>query len=460
MARQSYPAGGPVVCSFACAFRGSLQGSSRRLVAQAAGSLSIAVAGALLAGCAGTGPGPAGAGTDLGGAHWVASWGTAQLVPEGQNALTAEQLRDTTLRQLVRVSLGGSQLRVRLSNAFGTEALAVDGASIGLSNGPGQAGARGLQPLRFGGSTAVTIPAGAEYLSDPVALTHAAGADLAISLHLAAAPARQTGHPGARATSFIAKGNRVLDADWSAAAVGTTKVTRWYQIAGVEVLAAPTVHTVVAIGDSITDGYGVDPDTYGRWTDHLATRLRAAGADEVGVVNAGIGGGRLLRDGLGPNLVSRFERDVLARPGVSHAIVMIGVNDLGVQHRENQDSAAARAALLDDMRQAQRQLVARAHDAGVCVIGATITPYAGSGYYKPGPDNEQDRLAYNRWIRESGVFDGVIDFDAALRDPARPDALLKTYDNDGLHPNPAGYKAMAEAVPLDQLKACRRARRG
>jgi lysophospholipase L1-like esterase len=414
---------------------------------------AAAVLAALLAGCTVPGAVLSSSAADRasGGEHWVASWGSAQLVPEGQNALAPEQLRDATLRQVVRVSLGGARLRVRLSNAFGTAPLVIDGASIGLSSGPGQAGARELQPLRFGGAATVTIPAGAEYLSDPVALVHAAGTDLALSLHLAAAPARQTGHPGARATSFIARGNRVLDGDWQ----GADKVTRWYQLAGVEVLAAPAAHAVVAIGDSITDGYGVEPDTYGRWTDHLATRLRAAGAGEVGVINAGIGGGRLLRDGLGPNLVARFERDVLARPGVSHAIVMIGVNDFGVQHRENQDSAAARATLLDDMRQAQRQLVARAHEAGVCVIGATITPYAGSGYYKPGPDNEQDRLAYNRWIRESGVFDGVVDFDAALRDPARPDALLKTYDNDGLHPNVAGYKAMAEAVPLDQLKACR-----
>jgi lysophospholipase L1-like esterase len=409
----------------------------------------------LLAGCAVPGDYASGRGPGSG-THWVASWGSAQMVPEGQNALPAEQLRDATLRQVVRVSLGGRRLRVRVSNAFGTEPLVIDGASIGLSAGPGQAGASALQPLRFGGSSAVTIPAGAEYLSDPVELVHAAGADLALSLHFALAPARQTGHPGARATSYVARGNRVLDGGvldgaWS----GADKVTRWYQLSGVEVLAAPAAHAVVAIGDSITDGYGVEPDTYGRWTDHLATRLRAAGVNDIGVINAGIGGGRLLRDGLGPNLVARFERDVLARPGVSHAIVMIGVNDLGVQHRENKDSAAARAGLLDDMRQAQRQLVVRAHAAGVCVIGATISPYGASSYYKPGPDNEQDRLSYNRWIRESGVFDGVIDFDAALRDPARPDALVKTYDNDGLHPNMAGYKAMAEAVPLDQLKSCR-----
>jgi lysophospholipase L1-like esterase len=179
---------------------------------------------------------------------------------------------------------------------------------------------------------------------------------------------------------------------------------------------------------------------------------------DVGVVNAGIGGGRMLRDGLGPNLVSRFERDVLARPGVSHAIVMIGVNDFGVQHRNREDSPAERARLVADLEQAYRQLVARAHLQGVCVLGATITPYGGSGYYQPDPENEADRLAYNQWIRSAGVVDGVVDFDAALRDPAQPDHLRKALDNDGLHPSTAGYQAMADAVPLEQLKTCRIAR--
>jgi lysophospholipase L1-like esterase len=416
--------------------------------------LAAGVLGFLLAGCAATSTPPTGAADG-----WVASWGAAQLVPEGDNALPDEQWRDATLRQVVRVSLGGQRLRVRLSNVFGTQPLVVDAASVALSGGPGPAGVApaSVRALRFGGSASVTIPAGAEYLSDPVTLAHAAGADLAVSLHFPTAPARQTGHPGARATSFVVKGNRVRDAAWGGAPVQTT--TRWYQLAGIEVQGSGPARTVVAIGDSITDGYGVAADSHGRWTDHLATRLRAAGQAGIGVVNAGIGGGRLLRDGLGPNLMARFGRDVLARPGVSHAIVMIGVNDLGVQHRDQQDSPEARAQLLEDMRQGLRQVVRRAHDAGVCVIGATISPYAGSGYYKPGPDNEQDRLAYNRWIRESGVFDGVIDFDAALRDPARPDNLLQAYDNDGLHPNMAGYRAMADAVPLEQLKSCRYASR-
>ena len=395
--------------------------------------------------------------------RWVSSWGAAQMVPGAQDALPALQWRDATLRQVVHVSLGARVVRVRVSNAFGSAPLTLDSASLALAAGPGRADvdAGSIRPLRFDGRAVVTIPAGAEYASDPVELPHAAGADLAVSLHFLAEPTGQSGHPGARATSFVASGDRVLEAHWAEA----EKVTRWFQLAAIEVLAAPGVHSVVAIGDSITDGYGATIDGNDRWTDALSARLRASSMLDIGVVNAGIGGGRLLRDGLGPNLVSRFERDVLGRSGVTHAIVMIGVNDLGVQHRNNEDTPAARQYLLDQLKQAHRQLVERAHARGVCVIGATITPYAGSGYYQPNADNERDRQSYNGWIRASalargiphGLFDGVADFDAALRDPARPDQLLKAYDNDGLHPTLAGYKAMADAVPLALLQQCTRA---
>jgi lysophospholipase L1-like esterase len=410
--------------------------------------LAAAMAAAFLAGCSTTGPAPGKAADG----HWVATWGTAVMVPDAQNELAPAQWRDATLRQVVRVSVPGSALRVKFSNAMGAAPLVIDGASVALSSGPGHAGvdASSLRALRFDGAASVTIPAGAEYLSDPVDFKVPAGADLAISMHFPAEPARQTSHPGARTTSFAAPGQHVMDADLP----GATTFTRWYQIAEIDVQAAPSAHAVVAIGDSITDGYGVVTDTNSRWTDGLATRLREKGMGEIGVVNAGIGGGRLLRDGLGPNMVARFDRDVLQRAGVSHAIVMIGVNDLGVQHRNKEDSPAARAQLLLDMQEAQRQLVARAHARGVCVIGSTITPYAGSGYYAPQAANEDDRQAYNRFVRESGVFDGVADFDAALRDPARPDHLLKAYDNDGLHPNRAGYQAMADAVPLALLERC------
>ncbi|TWI67425.1 lysophospholipase L1-like esterase [Pseudoduganella lurida] len=384
--------------------------------------------------------------------HWVAAWGTAQLIAEKDNALAPEQLTDTTLRQIVRLSLGGPQLRVRISNVLGTEPLQVDGATVAqaVADGRPDLVSGTLRPLRFGGSAAVTVPAGAEYFSDPVDLPVKAGTDLAVSLHFTTAPVRQTGHPGSRTNSFLVKGSQGDAMQWPEAQA----IPRWYQLADVDVAAPAQARSVVAIGDSITDGYGVALGTNTRWTDFLVRRLADQRVPDLAVVNAGIGGGRLLRDGLGPNMASRFERDVLGRSGASHAIVMIGVNDLGGQAHGNTPTAGGRARLIDDMKEAHRQLVARAHAQGVCVIGATITPYAASQYYQPDAGNERERLDLNHWIRTSGTFDGVADFDAALRDPAQPDRLLKAYDNDGLHPSAEGYRAMAQAVPLGAVKEC------
>ena len=388
--------------------------------------------------------------------HWLASWGSAQMIPEPQNALAPALWRNTTLRQVVQVSLGGARLRVRISNTFGTAPLVVDGASIARSLGPGRADVEpsSLRRLYFSGRPSVTIPAGADYHSDPVELVHEAGANLALSLHFQAEPARQTGHGGSRTTSFVAAGERVMDADLPA----SDQVVRWYQFSGIEVLAAPATGVLVAIGDSITDGYGSTTDGNDRWTDVLGRRLRAEGGLSMALVNAGIGGGRLLRDGLGPNLMARFERDVLMRSGVTHAIVQVGVNDLGSQHRDGADTPAARRQLLGEMQAGYRQLAERGRAHGVCVIGATVSPYLGSDYYRPADANEADREALNAWIRSAGVFDAVADFDAALRDPARPARLLAQFDSgDHLHPSLAGYRAMAQAVPLDVLRRrCRR----
>ncbi|MET0983393.1 MAG: SGNH/GDSL hydrolase family protein, partial [Telluria sp.] len=196
-------------------------------------------------------------------------------------------------------------------------------------------------------------------------------------------------------------------------------------------------------------------DGNNRWTDVLVRRLAQDGRQPVAVINAGIGGGRLLREGLGPSLVSRFERDVVARNGVSHAIVFIGVNDIGVLRRANEDTPEAIEAMLADFKAAHLQMVRRAHAKGICVIGATITPFMGSGYYKPSAQNEAMRQAFNGWMRQSGAFDGVLDFDQALRDPARPGYLDKAWDSgDGLHPSHTGYAALAEAVPLESLNKC------
>ncbi|MFZ6720571.1 SGNH/GDSL hydrolase family protein [Undibacterium sp. Ji49W] len=385
--------------------------------------------------------------------HWVASWGTAQQVPEPDNMLPAERWRESSLRQIVRVTLGGSRVRVRFSNVYGTTPLFIEAASLARAVAAGKTDveASSLQQLKFAGRNNVMIPAGAEYYSDPVNLPHAAASDLAISMYFKGEPVRQTSHPGSRANSFYIKGNRILESAWADAG----KVTHWYQIADVEVLAPRSVGAVVAIGDSITDGAGSTTDGNDRWPDQLSARLIREGAPAMGVINAGIGGGRMLRDGTGPNLASRFERDVIARSGVTHAIVMIGVNDLGGQHRNGDDVPEARKKIIEDLLTAHIQLVERAHAHGICVIGATITPYMGSDYYRPNASNEEDRQAINSWIRTSGVFDAVADFDAAIRDPAQVERMRKEYDTgDFLHPSTAGLRAMAHAVPLPALQKC------
>jgi lysophospholipase L1-like esterase len=380
--------------------------------------------------------------------RWVGTWAAAQQSPEPQNALAPADFEDATLRQVVRLSLGGTRLRVRLSNAFGTAPLRVAAAHVALAVQPGSAQIRpgSDRALTFGGRPEVVIPAGAEYLSDPVELAAPALSALAVSLYLPGALAQQTSHPGSRSTSFLVKGEHTGAADLPAA----RRIDHWYQLTGVEVLAAPGAAAVVALGDSITDGHGATTNGDDRWPDLLAKRLQGERATrQVGVLNVGIGGNRVLLDGLGPNALARFDRDVLARPGVRWVVVLEGVNDLGTATRDHPISAEAHAQLVGDVTDAYAQMIARAHAQGVKVIGATILPYGGSSYYHPDAANEQDRAALNAWIRAPGHFDAVVDLDQVMRDPAQPLRLRPAYDSgDHLHPSPAGYAAMAQAFPV------------
>lgn len=379
---------------------------------------------------------------------WIGSWAASQQIPEPQNSLSPADLNDVTIREIVHLSAAGSTLRVHLSNSFGTAPLHFSSVHVAR---PLSASSSAIDPasdkaLSFAGSADVTVPAGAEYISDPISFSAAALSNVAVTFHLDAAPAQQTGHPGSRSTSYYVHGDLVSVATMPDA----HKVDHWYQLSGIDVLAPPASASIVALGDSITDGHGSTTNGNDRWTDVLAERLQAAPADRnIGVLNQGIGGNHLLTDGLGPNTLARFNRDVLAQSGVRWLIVFEGVNDLGGLTRNGEVSPAEHALLVRRILGAYQQIVVRAHAQGIHVIGATITPYTGSDYYHPGPRSEADREAINRWIRTPGNFDAVIDFDKAMRDPQNPDRLLPAYDcGDHLHPSPAGYRAMGDAIPL------------
>ena len=379
---------------------------------------------------------------------WIVTWSASQQIPEPQNALPPEDLRDATVRQIFHLSAGGPALRVHVSNGFGTEALHFTSVHIArpLSAASAAIDPATDKPLTFAGLTDVSVPPGAEFVSDPIEYPMPALADVAVSFHLDVPPETETGHPGSRATSYFVHGNLVAAADLADA----KRVDHWYQIAAIDVLAGSKAASVVVLGDSITDGHGATTNGNDRWTDVLAARLqKARNTHGVGVSNQGIGGNHLLTDGLGPNALARFDRDVLAQAGERWMIVFEGVNDLGGLARTGEVTAAEHVTRVRRVVAAYEQIITRAHAHGLRVIGATITPYVGSDYYHPGPLSEADRQAVNQWIRSEHHFDAVIDFDSAVRDARQPDRLRADYDcGDHLHPSPAGYKAMGESIPL------------
>lgn len=378
--------------------------------------------------------------------QWIATWGTAQQEPEPNNALPSHSLDNATLRQLVGVSIGGSEIRIRISNAFGRAPLTVDSVHLARAITPNSSriDPASDRAVTFSGRREIVVPAGAEYLSDSIAMSVAPLTTLAVSMHIPEQPPVQTGHPGSRATSYLLAGDHVADQDLA----GATKVEHWYFLTEIDAEEPPQASAIAALGDSITDGHGVPTDSNERWTDVLAKRLVAAKRN-LGVVNVGIGGNRILLDGLGPNALARFDRDVIDRPGVKYLIVLEGVNDLGTLTRDQAVPAKVHRALVQNIVAAYAQMIARAHAHAIKAIGATIMPFAGSGYYHPDAQNEADRQAINAWIRAPGHFDAIIDFDWLMRDPKRPSYLRPDYDlGDGLHPSVKGYRAMGQAVPL------------
>ncbi len=346
----------------------------------------------------------------------------------------------------MHLSLGGKTIRVRISNAYGTAPLHLTAVHLArpLPGMPGAIVPESDTALTFSG--APTSPCRRARIMSPIRprFPWRPLSDVAITMHWDALAAQPTGHPGSRATSFVAHGDVAAAAQLSASFVAE----HWYVIQNVEVDAPPIAGAAVAFGDSITDGRGATPDKNERWPDDLARRFQAAHIP-LGVVNMGIGGNRVLLDSLGPNALARFDRDVLAQGGVRDLVLLEGINDLGVLTREAPATPQAHAALVADLIAAYRQIVTRAHSHGIRVMAGTLMPWAGFTYYHPDVQNEADRQAINAWIRAPGHFDAVVDFDARLRDPAEPGRLLPAFESgDHLHPSPAGYQAMADLIPL------------
>ena len=384
--------------------------------------------------------------------RWVATWATAlvarPLPPAAPPAGATPRppapttVQNQTLRQIVHTSIGGNRVRVVLSNAFGNAPLEVGGAAIAPRAQGAAVQGDASHVLTFAGRKTATILQGAVLVSDAVDMTVAPVSDLAVDLYLPGdvgiGPSPATTHNGASQTSYVsATGNHV-----GMASLPVDKETgAWFALARVEVVAAPDTRAVVAFGDSITDGARSTLNMNARWPDTLARRLaEQKRGPKVAVLNAGISGNRVLGDGAGISALARFDKDVLMQSGVTHVIVMEGINDIGVARANASPSA-------DDLIAGHRQLIARAHARGLKIYGATLTPFEGAGYYTP--EGEAKRQALNNWIRTSGEYDGVIDFDAVTRDPASPGKFAAFADSgDHLHPGDAGYKAMGDAVEL------------
>jgi lysophospholipase L1-like esterase len=373
--------------------------------------------------------------------HWVGTW-TATPAPSEAGV----GFNNHTLRMNPRISIGGDTLRVRVSNAYGNGKLVIGAAYVGIRD-KGAAIVPGSQrKLTYCGADSVTIAAGALAISDSVKLEVKSLADLAVTLYL---PGEIT--PGFQITGRYARQTNYISPPGNFAAetrMPVLKITdEWFFVSGVDVLASRDTGGIVTLGDSITDANISTHDTYSRWPDQLARRLIARSSGRpFAVMNQGLGGNRILHDLRGDNGLKRFDRDVLAQPGVTHAIVMLGTNDL-----RNRYAKADEEVTGQQMIAGLHQMALRAQARGIKLFGATLTPFGNETYMANAwnPVRETHRVAYNTWIRESGVLDGVIDFDLALRDPERPTQMLPIYDcGDGLHPSDLGYNTMGDVIDL------------
>jgi lysophospholipase L1-like esterase len=387
---------------------------------------------------------------------WIATWTASPHEVWAPDFLAPvkvpRNLWGQTVRQTASVSIGGERVRVVLSNEYGAWPLRIGAAHVALSDKGSAIVAGSGKPLTFGGRTSIVIPPGAAVISDPVDLSVAPLSSVVVSFFLPDVTPVTTFHWDAVQTTYVVAGNKVAETDFKADSSFTARVL----LSEILVDAPANARAIVTFGDSITDGNNSTPDTNRRWPDVLAQRLNAAGGAPVAVLNQGISGARILTDRMGVNALARFDRDVLRHRHADTVILMMGINDIGWPDSILEPNAPAPSA--DDIIAGYQQLIARAHLHGMRIIGATLTPFEDtfkgsplSGYYNA--EKEKKRQAVNKWIRESGAFDGVIDFDKVVQDPTRPSFIRAEFDSgDHLHPNDAGYKAMGEAVPLELLK--------
>ena len=373
---------------------------------------------------------------------WVGTWSTApQLVETGNNP-PSPGLSNNTLRQIVHVSIGGDSLRVRFSNEFSKSPVTLNSVHIAVSHGNGTIDTTTDKTLYFNGKPDITMAPGIAITSDPFPFDLQPLTDVAITMYFGSTSPDVTGHPGSRTTSYLLTGNEVSRADFS----GAVKTDHWYVINTLDVLAPEPASAVAVLGNSITDGRGSGTNKQNRWPDELARRLQEnPGTRQVAVLNEGIGGNCVLRACLGPSAVSRFERDVLNQHGVKWVIILEGINDIGGAF-----GSQGSAQVAQDLIAAFGQMIDIAHARGLLVYGATLLPFGGSSY--DSPDHQKAWQTVNDWIRNSGRFDGVVDLDSALHDPANPAKLLPNADTgDHLHPNETGHRMMAQAVDLTLL---------
>jgi lysophospholipase L1-like esterase len=374
------------------------------------------------------------------GLHWIGTWTTTPAPAEGV------AFANQTFRMNARVSIGGDRLRVRISNAYGSRPLLVDTTYLGLRDAGSGVVSGSNKKLTFGGADSVTIAAGALAVSDPVSFDLPPLADVAVSIYLPGELPANFGITGryARQTNYVSPPGNFANS----VVMPVGSITGdWFFVSGIDVLASSETGGVVAVGDSLTDANISTLDAFCRWPDQLSRRLQARrGGRPMGVMNQGLGGNRILHDIRGDSGLRRFDRDVIAQPGVTHVIVMLGTNDLRNRWAKPEEEVTA-----DQMIAGLKQLAVRARTAGIKIFGATLTPFENETFL-PGawtPEREKTRQAVNEWVREGGAFDAVVDFDRALRDPEHPTSMLPIYDcGDHLHPSDLGYNKMGDAIDL------------